>query len=60
MEGEREGNINVWLLLVRSLLGTWPATQASALLGNLTGDPLLCRSALNPLSHTRQGMDLLT
>ena len=33
-EGEREGNINVWLLLSRPLLGTWPATQAHALTGN--------------------------
>ena len=33
-EGEREGNINVWLSLERSLLGTWPATQSCALIGN--------------------------
>ena len=33
-EGEREGNINVWLPLARPLLGTWPATQACALTGN--------------------------
>ena len=31
--GERERNINVWLPLVRPLLGTWPATQACALTG---------------------------
>ena len=37
------------------LLGTWPATQACALNGNRTGDPLVCRPALNPLSHTSQG-----
>ena len=30
-EGEREGNIDVWLPLARPLLGTWPATQACAL-----------------------------
>ena len=30
-EKEREKNINVWLPLVRPLLGTWPATQAHAL-----------------------------
>ena len=35
--------------------GTWPATQACALTGNQTGDPLVCRPALNPLSHTNQG-----
>ena len=28
---ERERNINVWLILARPLLGTWPATQACAL-----------------------------
>ena len=32
-EGEREGNINMWLPLARPLLGTWPATQACALTG---------------------------
>ena len=36
-------------------LGTWPAAQACALTGNQTSDPLLCRPALNPLSHTSQG-----
>ena len=30
------------------LLGTWPATQACALTGNRTDDPLLHRPALNP------------
>ena len=33
-EGERERNINVWLTLTLTRLGTWPATQASALTGN--------------------------
>ena len=33
-EGERERNIIVWLLLARSLLGTWPATQECALSRN--------------------------
>ena len=42
-EKERERNINVWLPLVRPLLGTWPATQACALTGNQTDDPLVCR-----------------
>ena len=35
-------------------LGTWPKTQASALTGNETNDPLVCRPVLNPLSHTNQ------
>ena len=30
----RERNSNVWLPLMRLLLGTWPATQACALTGN--------------------------
>ena len=41
--------------LYMALLGTWPATQACALTGNQTGDPLLHSPALNPLSHTSQG-----
>ena len=39
-ERERERNINVWLPLARPLLGTWPTTQAYALSGNRTSDPL--------------------
>ena len=56
-EGEREGekNINVCLPLKHSLLGTWLKTQACALTGNQTRNPLVCRPALNPLSHTSQG-----
>ena len=38
------------------LLGTWPATQACALSGNGTSDPLVHRLALNPVSHTSQGI----
>ena len=44
-----------WLPLVRPLLGTWPVTQACALTGNRTGNPLVRRPALSPLSHTSQG-----
>ena len=47
-EEEKERNINVWLSLMRPLLGIWPATQACALTGNGTGNPLVCRWALNP------------
>ena len=54
-EGDRERNINVWLLLARPQLGTWPAIHAYALTGNWTCDPLVHRLALNPLSHTSQG-----
>ena len=54
-EKERERNIHVWLPLLRPLLGTWPATQACALTGNRTADPLVHRLVLSPLSHTSQG-----
>ena len=41
-EGEREGqSINVWLPLAHPPLRTWP--------------PVVCRPALNPLSHPSQG-----
>ena len=53
-EKESERNTNVWLSVVCPLLGTWPATQACALTGNPTSDPLVHRSALNPLSHSSQ------
>ena len=33
---ERAGNINIWLPLARSLLGTWLATQSCALTRNRT------------------------
>ena len=36
-------------------LGAQPATQAYALTGNRTSDPLVRRLALNPLNHTSQG-----
>ena len=54
-EKERERNINVRLFIVHPLLGTWPATQACALSGNWTSNPLVCSLVLNPLSHTSQG-----
>ena len=44
-----------WLPLAHPQLGTWPAPQACALTGNQTGASLVCRLALNPLSHTSQG-----
>ena len=43
---------------MRPLLGTWPAMEACALNGNQTSDPLVCRPALNPQSHTSQGLCL--
>ena len=54
-EKKQERNTNVWLPLVHPLLGTWPITHTCALTGNWTGDPLVHKPALNPLSHTSQG-----
>ena len=54
-EKERERNISVWLPFAYPLLGTWTATQACAQTGNRTGDPLVHRPTLNPLSHTILG-----
>ena len=51
-EKQRKRNIHVWWPLMLPLLGTWPATQACALTGNQTDDPLVHRPELNPLSHT--------
>ena len=55
-EGERGGNINVWLSLVCPQLGTWPTTQSCALTGNQTGDPWVSKGLAGayPLSHTSQ------
>ena len=54
-EGERERNINVWLPLTCPELGTQPTTQACAVTGNRTCNPLVLRSSLNPRSHSSQG-----
>ena len=51
---QRERNINVWVSLMRPLLGAWPTTQACAPTGNQTIDPLVRRPPLDPLSHTSQ------
>ena len=54
-EGEREGEKH-WCVVAshKPPLGSWSATQACALTGNRTSDPLIHRPALNPLSHTSQ------
>ena len=52
--------MNVWLPLPHPLPGTQPATQACALTGNRTHDPLVHRLALNSLSHTSQGLLLIS
>ena len=53
-EEERERHFNVWMPLAHPPPGAWLATQACALTGNWTGDPLVLRPALNPLNHTSQ------
>ena len=55
-EGERKGERHQCVVVSRGPLGTWPTTQACALTGNQTSDPLLLRPALNSLSHTSQGL----
>ena len=47
-----------WLPVTQPQPGTWPATQACALIGNQTGNPLLCRPVPNPQGHTSQGYRL--
>ena len=55
-EGEKEGEKHECVVAsCTPLLGTWPATQVCALTGNRTGDPLVHRPVLIPLSHTSQG-----
>ena len=44
------------LPLAHPQLRTQPATQAGALAGNRTSDPLVHRLALNPLNHTRASL----
>ena len=56
-EKQIERNMNVWLPLGCPLVGTWPTTQACALTGNWTGDSLVRRPALTPLSYTSQPND---
>ena len=48
-------NINQ-LSLMHPYVGTWPATQASALTRNRTGDLLVHKTMPNPLGHTGQGI----
>ena len=61
-EGEREGEkdqcvreTSIGCLLHAPKWGLGPTTQARALTRNWTGDVLVRRPALNPLSHTSQG-----
>ena len=54
-EKERERNISVGLPLACCLLGTWPETQACALTGNRTGDPLISRLTLKSTEAHQPG-----
>ena len=56
MEGDGEGKKHQCVVASSTPpLGTWPTTLVHALTGNRTGNPLVCRPALNPLKHTSQG-----
>ena len=57
-EGERQQGVGASQAPPTADL-TWPATQACALTGNGTRDPPVLRLALNPLSHTSQGNNIL-
>ena len=55
-EGEREGGKHHCMVASHALLlRTQPETQACALTGNRTTNPLVRRPTLNPLSYTIQG-----
>ena len=56
-EGREKGRERSFdpLPLTRPQPGTWPSTQACALRGDGTGDLLVHRLVLSPLSHTSQG-----
>ena len=55
-EGEREGKKHQCMVASHTPhLWTWPTTQACALTGNWTINPLVQRPALSPLSYTSQG-----
>ena len=56
-EQEGKRNISVRLPFTRTLLETRPATQACALTGNPTSDPLVSRTVVNPLSYASQGLN---
>ena len=58
-EKERDRNINVWLPLKRSLLGTWPTTQACALTGNLIGNTFGSQPGTQSTEPHQPGLNLL-
>ena len=60
-EGEREGEKHQCMVACHAppTGGIWPTTHACALTRNWTSDPVVRRPALNPLSHTSQGSELI-
>ena len=58
-EAKREGEKHNQLPLACPQQETWASTQAYALTGNRTGDPLVHRMTPNPLSHTSQGSQFI-
>ena len=55
-KGEREGEKHQCVIASHSPpTGDLPETQACALTGNPTSNPLVRRPALNPLNHSSQG-----
>ena len=49
----------MWLPLVRPLLGTWPESQAHALTGNRTSDPLVQRPGAQSTKPHQHGLKKL-
>ena len=58
-EGERKGNINVWLPLPRPLLGTWPTTQACALDWELNWRPFGLQASSQSIEPHQPGLYFL-
>ena len=54
---EKEGKHQCVVASSAHSTGDWLKTQACALTGNWTSDPLVHRPVLNPLSHTSQGQE---
>ena len=54
-EREKEEEKHQCVVASHMPLLTWPETQACALTGNRTSEPLVSRLALSPLSYTSQG-----
>ena len=58
-EKERERNINVWLSLTHPLLGTWPTTQACALIWELNLQPFGSQASAQSTEPHQPGLRLV-